>query len=173
MERIAEGHGDPDKIIKEGQKVILKKSTARRTALEKARGQTPSSSNDPFSSTLSNGAPGTSFTIAGLKPIIEAEPEKPYDPFGGLSSQRDYYSLQDSYDNPWLDKARTEPAITAGGYDVREYYARTMLEAFAGLGCFIEEEIGARSMGTDAGIGTAAAAAVAWGDRDGGRSDVL
>ncbi|KAL8806161.1 MAG: hypothetical protein Q9223_004921, partial [Gallowayella weberi] len=46
--------------------------------------------------------------------------------------------------HPWLDHARTDPSILAGGYDLREYYQRTMLEAFAGLGCFIEEEMGGK-----------------------------
>lgn len=39
--------------------------------------------------------------------------------------------------------------ITAGGFDLREYYARTLLEAFAGLGCFIAEEMGARDRDRD------------------------
>ncbi len=56
---------------------------------------------------------------------------------------------------------------------MREYYARTMLEAFAGLGCFIEEEVSARSMPSDAGLGTAAAAAAAGGDSDTRMGDVL
>ena len=38
-----------------------------------------------------------------------------------------------------------------------------MLEAFAGLGCFIEEEVSARNMPSDAGIATAAAAAAGSG----------
>ena len=154
VDRIARGEGDPQKIARQTQKVVLKKSTARRTAAEKAHQQ--ESANDPFDS--------STFTIAGLKPISAPEPEKPYDPFGGLSSRRDYYTLQDSYENPWLDKARTDVHITAGGYDVREYYARTMLEAFAGLGCFVEEEVSARRMEGAAGAGTAGAAAAAGSD---------
>lgn len=34
--------------------------------------------------------------------------------------------------------------MQAGGYDLREYYSRTLLEAFAGLGCFIDEEVSKR-----------------------------
>ncbi len=41
-----------------------------------------------------------------------------------------------------------------------------MLEAFAGFGCFIEEEVSARDMPSDAGVATAAAAAAAGGDDD-------
>lgn len=41
-----------------------------------------------------------------------------------------------------------------------------MLEAFAGFGCFIEEEVSARDMPSDAGVATAAAAAAAGGDND-------
>ena len=43
-------------------------------------------------------------------------------------------------DNPWLEQARTDPKIVAGGYDVGEYTKRTMFEAFAGLGVFVEED---------------------------------
>ena len=174
VEQIARGEGDADKIAREGQKVVLKKSTARRSAADKTRQQQqPSTLNDPFNGPLANGAADTPFTIQGLKPIIETEPDKPYDPFGGLSSSRDYYALQASYDNLWLDKARTDPHITAGGYNVREYYARTMLEAFAGLGCFVEEEVSARNLPSDAAVATAAAAAAAGGGGDGEMGDVL
>ncbi len=38
-----------------------------------------------------------------------------------------------------------------------------MLEAFAGLGCFIEEEVSERNMPSDAGVATAAAAAAGGG----------
>jgi CDK-activating kinase assembly factor MAT1 len=36
--------------------------------------------------------------------------------------------------------------VLAGGYDIQEYYSRTMLEAFAGLGCFIDEEVPQREV---------------------------
>lgn len=96
-----------------------------------------------------------------------AEPEKPYDPFGGVQEKREYYVLQDHYEHPWLDNARTDPQITAGGYDVHEYYARTMLEAFAGLGCFIDEEIPGRDLPADKSVATAGAAAAGGGGGDG------
>lgn len=88
------------------------------------------------------------FLIPGLKYLevdeTETTREQPYDPFGGLVMQRNYYEPQDHIDHPWLDKARKDPKIMAGGYDFKEYYARTLLEAFAGLGCFIAEEKAAR-----------------------------
>ena len=61
-----------------------------------------------------------------------------------MAQTRDYYILQEYYEHPWLEKARSDPQITAGGYDVKEYYTRTMTEAFAGLGCFIAEEVAER-----------------------------
>ena len=160
LDRMATSTGDADAIAREGQRVVLKKSTARRTAAEKARQQQP----DPFGNS-DNGA--SSFTIKGLKPTVLAEPEKPYDPFGGMQDNRDYYVLQDYYEHPWLDNARTDPQITAGGYDVREYYARAMLEAFAGLGCFIKEEIAGRDMPVDKSVATTVAAAAGGGGGDG------
>ncbi|KAL8747893.1 MAG: hypothetical protein Q9190_000279 [Brigantiaea leucoxantha] len=130
--------GTADQIVQDGhQKVVLKKSTARRSNQARQQPQ-------PEQSSIGNDT--SIFQIKGLKPIIEPSPEKPYDPLGGMDflTRRSYYTLQEHYSHPWLDKARTDPSITAGGYDLREYYARTMLEAFAGLGCFIEEEVGGR-----------------------------
>ena len=158
LEKLANSTGDPDVIMKEGQKVVLKRSTARRTAAEKAR---QAKNHDHFTAVGENGSAESGFTIRGLKPVEEPEPEKPYDPFGGMSLQRDYYALQEHYDHRWLDNARTDQAITAGGYNLKEYYARTMFEAFARLGCFVEDEISARdTFGSDGALATAAAAAV-------------
>lgn len=153
LEKLATSTEDPDAIMKEGQKIILKKSTARRTAAEKAK---QARSDEIFGAASDNGSATSGFMIKGLKPIIAAEPEKPYDPFGGMSMHREYYTLQDHYEHRWLDQARTDAHITAGGYDLKEYYARTMFEAFAGLGCFIEDEIAAR----DSAVATASAAVV-------------
>lgn len=147
--------GDADQIMRNEKKVLLKRSTARRTAAEKARQAQLSSSTtlttptltNPTTTTLTN-PPSTTeeptFQIRGLKPVVAPKPEKPYDPFGGLVMKREYSTPQSHLDHPWLEKARTDPAITAGGYDLKEYYARTLFEAFAGLGCFIAEEVGAR-----------------------------
>lgn len=152
LDKLASSSGNADQIMREGQKVVLKKSTARRTAAEKAR-QAQSDSTAARTG-ASAAAAESSFQILGLKPIVETEREKPYDPFGGLSMQREYYQPQEHIDHPWMDKARTDPVITAGGYDLKEYYARTLLEAFAGLGCFIAEEMAATDrMGAGAGAG--------------------
>ncbi|KAL8843529.1 MAG: hypothetical protein Q9170_000033 [Blastenia crenularia] len=121
------------------QKVVLKKSTARRTAAEKARDKQKSLSQQQSSD---QPPPDTEiFKIEGLKAVVEAPVERAYDPFGGVSFEPSYYTLRSHYEYPWLDKARTEPSIVAGGYDLKEYYQRAMLEAFGGLGCFIEEEM--------------------------------
>ncbi|KAI4120668.1 MAG: hypothetical protein LQ338_006845 [Usnochroma carphineum] len=149
------------------QKIVLKKSTARRTAAERARDkqqQQQQQVSDPSSDI-------EIYKIEGLKPVVEAPVEKAYDPFGGLSLTPSYYTLQSHYEHPWLDKARAEPSIVAGGYDLREYYQRTMLEAFAGLGCFIEEEMGEKEHGSRGDMAaTEEAASAAGGD---GGDDVL
>ncbi|KAI4105027.1 MAG: hypothetical protein LQ339_003644 [Xanthoria mediterranea] len=158
-----------------GQKVVLlKKSTARRTAAEKARDkqrqqqqqqqQQPTDTDHEI------------YKIQGLKPVMQPPPEKAYDPFGGMAHTPAYYTLQSHYEHPWLDRARTDPGIVAGGYDLKEYYQRTMLAAFAGLGCFIDEEMGekekekGRGEGDDKMVATegaamAAAAAAAGADQ--------
>lgn len=140
------------------QNVVLKKSTARRTAVEKARDKQRSQQQtaDSYSSDAET------FKIEGLKEIVEVPVQKPYDPFGGIHFTPSYYRLQTHYEHPWLEKARTEANIVAGGYDLREYYQRTMSEAFAGLGCFIEEEMGEKEhTDSDKMVATEGAAIVA------------
>lgn len=55
--------------------------------------------------------------------------------------------------------------MLAGGYDVKEYYARAMFDAFSGLGCFVEDEVGGRDAVSSETVATAAAAAAS-GDKD-------
>jgi CDK-activating kinase assembly factor MAT1 len=85
--------------------------------------------------------PDDSFKIKGLKQHVEAEPEKPYDPFGGLTDQKDHFVVQDDYGWNFFD-ALKDPKMqhfSAGGYDVREYYNRSLCEAFGGLDIIIGE----------------------------------
>lgn len=168
--------------------MLLKKSSARRSEEERLRrkqaalrgdvkGVTPvapssSATSTPTPTTSTPGTPAPISTsmsleggiIKGLKKK-EAAPEadKPYDPFGGLDPHRtrDYYVLADSYPSAWLDRIRDDVRIQAGGYDLREYYARSMQEAFAGLGCFIDEEVARRSSSSATGITATEGAAMA------------
>ncbi|KAI4246514.1 MAG: hypothetical protein L6R40_001877 [Gallowayella cf. fulva] len=146
-----------------GQKVVLKKSTARRTAAEKARDkqrQQQQQQQQQQPDEVGNDI----YRIQGLKAVVQAPLEKPYDPFGGVSYTPSYYTLRPHYEYPWLDRARTDPGILAGGYDLREYYQRTMLEAFAGLGCFIDEEMAEKEHeGDDTMVATEGAAMAAGG----------
>ncbi|MCJ1245071.1 TFIIH/NER complex subunit [Trapelia coarctata] len=167
INRIATGSGDPDEIARQSQKVVLKQSTARRTAAEKARQQQHAQdtkqvkSKEVLGSTIGNGAADSSFTFAGLKPVVMAEPEKPYDPLGGVRMEPQYYTLQSYYEHSWLDNARNDPQITAGGYDVTEYYTRALLESNAGLCCFIADEKAVTLDLDDEAVGTAGAALAA------------
>ena len=87
--------------------------------------------------------------------------------------KHEYYYLRDHYEHSWLDNARSDAQITAGGYDVREYCARAMMEAFGGLGVFVEDEIREREEMADKGVGTASAAAAGGGGGEGVDGDVL
>lgn len=88
---------------------------------------------------------GDSGLIKGLKRAKTPEPEKPYDPFGGyVPDKRDYYTLRDFYPSSHLEPLRHDVRVQAGGYNLQEYYSRAMFEAFAGLGCFIDDEISKR-----------------------------
>ncbi|KAL1991990.1 hypothetical protein VTN49DRAFT_4022 [Thermomyces lanuginosus] len=171
LSRLAAGKpGDAATIAQEGHKVLLKKSSARRSEEERLRrkqaalrgdikGVTSTAPSSATSTPTPTSTPETPTPIPtsmsleggfikGLKKK-EAAPEadKPYDPFGGLDPHRtrDYYVLADSYPSAWLDRIRDDVRIQAGGYDLRDYYARSMQEAFAGLGCFIDEEVVARN----------------------------
>lgn len=108
------------------------------------------------------GASGNAgFPIRGLKQKVHIV-EKPYDAFGGLNLAPARYVLGDSYSNEWLDAAKNDTRHMVGGYSIKEYYARTLFEAFSGLGVFIEDEVTARD-GAASGIATIAAAAAAGG----------
>lgn len=164
LDRIAHSDGaDADAIVRETQKVVLKKSTARRTAAERSRQQAADS----------NGAAGPLFSIQGLKRAVQPAPEEGYDPFGGYVIKPAYYHLRDHYEHSWLDNARSDAQITAGGYDVGEYCARAVMEAFGGFGVFVEEEVGGRGKSADKEVGTASAAAAAGGGGEGVDGDVL
>ncbi|KAG8533215.1 uncharacterized protein KY384_001998 [Bacidia gigantensis] len=125
-ERVKESREEQNRIARGGKaKVALKKSTARKKEVSKGEGKTDSS------------APAPVFEIQGLKPMTAPKPKEAYDPFGRVAIIPEYYTLKKDYEHPWLEKARTDPAITTGGYDVHEYCARAMMEAFAGMGVFI------------------------------------
>lgn len=119
-------------------------------------------------------------SIRGLKnkAQIAADEEedlaRPYDPFGGLDLAPTRYRLRGhnattedttgddnnnmyGYENPWLADARARDDHRVPGYDTREYVARAMFEAFAGLGVSVADEKAdaQRSAGT---LGAAAAA---------------
>lgn len=167
LARLAAGRPrDAEAIAKEGQRnVLLKKSSARRSEEERIRLKQAALRNseaaakrgvsaaavaaaaDPAAAT------GGSSLIKGLKQVKMPEPEKPYDPFGGLvPDKRDYYTMRDFYPSSYLDPIRQDVRMQAGGYDLKEYYSRTLLEAFAGLGCFIDEEVSQRD--ATAALGT-------------------
>ncbi|KAF7591174.1 TFIIH/NER complex subunit [Aspergillus hancockii] len=151
LSRLAAGRpGDAAAIAREGQRVLLKKSSARRSEEDRIRQKQAALRN---SDARKVGQSGPSMAdkaadtglIKGLKKIKTPEPEKPYDPFGGIvPDKRDYYTIRDFYPSSYLDPIRQDTRMQAGGYDLREYYSRTLLEAFAGLGCFIDEEVSQR-----------------------------
>lgn len=150
LSRLASGRGaDAASIAREGQKVLLKKSSARRSEEERIRQKQAAlrgtDAKKPGATGAATSEEGGSGLIKGLKKIKTPEPEKPYDPFGGMvPNQRDYYTIRDYYPSPHLDSIRQDTQRLAGGYNLQEYYSRTMLEAVAGLGCFIDEEVSQR-----------------------------
>lgn len=84
--------------------------------------------------------------------------EGPYDVFAGGDFTPDRYKLQDRISLPWLEEISRDQRFLVGGYDVRDYYARAMYDAFAGLGVFVgeEKEPGGLDMVATVGAGMAA-----------------
>jgi CDK-activating kinase assembly factor MAT1 len=133
INKLASGDGDALKIARDGQKQ-LKKFKARKDALGRKL-------EDSLGGDLSTSA--SSSLIKGLKKKVKAEPEKPYDPFGGLSDEKRYCAITGELNlwDQYLGKARKDAIYTAGGYTVREFFTRALCEAFSGLGVFVSEEM--------------------------------
>jgi len=163
LTRLASGSStDAAAIAREGHRVLLKKSSARRSEEDRIRQKQAALRSETKRTNLSSVAESTGL-VKGLRKIKTPEPEKPYDPFMGyLPEKRDYYSLQDYYPSQYLDPIRNDARMLAGGYDLREYYSRTLLEAFAGLSCFVGEEVEKRdAAGVSVPVATEGAAMAA------------
>ena len=165
LTRLASGSSaDIAAIAREGPRVHLKKSSARRSEEERIRqkqaalrGTEVKRTGTPLTTVDTVGTAVGGGLIKGLRKIKTPEPEKPYDPFMGLvPGKRDYYTRLESYPYAFLDKLRSDTTVQAGGYDLREYYSRTLLEAFAGLGCFVQEEVAHRDATSALGASKAA-----------------
>ncbi|KAJ6028098.1 CDK-activating kinase assembly factor MAT1 [Penicillium herquei] len=169
LNRLASGSSaDAAAIAREGHKVMLKKSSARRSEEDRIRQKQAALRSEMKRGAGSGelGGPPDSGLIKGLRKIKTPEPEKPYDPFMGyVPEKRDYYTLQPFYPSTYLERIRNDTRMAAGGYDLREYYSRTMLEAFAGLGCFVGEEVSRRDAGIDVKPAATAGAAMAAGGK--------
>lgn len=144
LERLATGDGNAEEIARQAERAIGR-------AQEKIRGD---------GADAGTAAP-SGLTIRGLKQRKQMVLDKPYDPFGGVDLTPTRYVLQEEYSNEWLDMAKTDGRHMAGGYSLQEYYARTMFEAFSGLGVFIEDEVEGRDEAAAPQIATGAALAAA------------
>jgi CDK-activating kinase assembly factor MAT1 len=137
LDALARGNGDANKITRQAQRALHDKTERRRGDLA-GTGSAPTRDG--------------SLALRGLKRKEAPVAEKPYDSFDGLDLTPTRYVLQDSYENDWLNAAVNDTRHMVGGYSLQEYYARTMFEAFSGLGVFIETEVAGREK---AKIGTA------------------
>jgi CDK-activating kinase assembly factor MAT1 len=122
LDRLAGTNEDAGKITRQAEKILAMNQERRRGEMAEAN------------------ARSSGLTIRGLRQKVKAEPEKPYDPFGGLDITPTRFVLQNDYKNDWLESAKNDTRHMSGGYSLHEYYYRTMFEAFSGLGVFIEDE---------------------------------
>ena len=87
-----------------------------------------------------SGGPDSTGLVKGLKALEEPEPEVEYDAFMGMPRSRGYYEVRQDYPTSRLRKAKEDARTLAGGFDFQQYYDESLLRAFAGLECFIEDE---------------------------------
>ncbi|CAK7226280.1 TFIIH/NER complex subunit [Sporothrix curviconia] len=124
------------------------------------------------SAAAGGGAPG--LTIRGLKDkrkiaaAAAAAADGPYDPFEGLDPAPSRFRVQaGEYRNPWLQNAREHNSHVVGGYDVHEYCARALYEAFSGLAVFVDDEKETGRQGSSASAVATLGASLAVGDGPG------
>lgn len=134
IDQLARGDGDARDIVRDSQKVKLKKSSARSDALEKSKLSAEVEN-------ISSGNQDTGLVFRGLKKKEDAKSEKAYDIFDGIHLEKKYFVTQDTYDWKWLDDARKEQQYLVGGYHLQDYYSRALTDAFSGLGILVADEV--------------------------------
>ncbi|KAI2604457.1 CDK-activating kinase assembly factor MAT1-domain-containing protein [Hypoxylon fragiforme] len=167
MEALARGESGSAAEI---QKRIVARKRARVAEISGSHFSTLLNTATSSSSTALNNTntPSTNLlSIRGLrdKNILDDAEEyarRPYDPFAGLDLEPTRYTLHgqgdpETYPNPWLDDARKRDDHRVPGYSTREYVARALFEAFAGLGVVVGDE----KADAQRGVGTVAAAEMA------------
>lgn len=77
--------------------------------------------------------------IQGLKKIEVPKQAPKYDPFQGMPTKTDYFSIDDDY-NTSYNEFKKDRGMAAGGYDFRETLEESLVRAFAGFGVFVEQE---------------------------------
>ena len=121
--------------------------------------QTGAQNTNPFRQSMMTqptGAPGPTFPASppitsplarqSTNPFAKSSPQ-PTQPFSPPPDQQFKQQQQAAPvqpmatgTNPWSETV-AEARYTTGGWNVHDYYARTMFEAFSGLGVFIEDEV--------------------------------
>lgn len=59
--------------------------------------------------------------------------DEAFDPLKGMEYVSEWFVVQDEYDVPWLEDLKHDEATLAGGFFLKQYYERSLFEAFAGL----------------------------------------
>ena len=143
IDKLASGEGNAREIVKDSRRVSLKKSGTRRDGVGGDRGgrATGDKQREEGGGGGDGGGAGGGIVFKGLKKKEAPRAEEPYDAYGGIMLERKYCKVQEGYEWKWLDEARTELRYTVGGYNLQDYYARALSDAFAGLGVFVADEV--------------------------------
>ncbi|KAB5578668.1 CDK-activating kinase assembly factor MAT1-domain-containing protein [Coniochaeta sp. 2T2.1] len=115
-----------------------------QTGRPKGAGETTATTQATATATEADEVTGAAgrLSIRGLKEKkkVALDEKGPYDPYAGFDYHPDRYRLRDPFVSDWLADTARKTGVIAGGYDVKEFYARSMFEAFSGLGVFINDE---------------------------------
>lgn len=89
--------------------------------------------------------PDASGLIRKLRLIELPKVRSPYNPFQGVSRDRQYFTTTNDLEFRKLEIMKKRKDFVPGGYDATAYMDEALLTGFAGLCVFIDEEKGGRS----------------------------
>jgi CDK-activating kinase assembly factor MAT1 len=131
ISRLASGSGNATRIAREGEAALRKAGRKKEVATQK------------------QALAGSALSFQGLRKKSKDtnEPEKPFDPFGGMSDSKEHVIMPDMLPDLWdeyLGPARKEARYMAGGYSLQDFYTRALCDLFGGLNVIVSEEKSAK-----------------------------
>ncbi|ODQ63937.1 CDK-activating kinase assembly factor [Nadsonia fulvescens var. elongata DSM 6958] len=123
INQLATSTEDASTITQKFAKSTLKRSSARKKLLELSQSDVA----------------GSAFLSRGNLEDELAD-DKPFSPFNGDRQLDEPYSLYDDYKDLGVSDIASDIQFQASGFKVDDVYRRSLVDAFMGLGCNIEDE---------------------------------